>query len=325
MDIGFLGTGRMGTELALHLVGSHRLTVWNRHPERASRLAEAGASVVDTAADAARDADVVITCLFGPDAVQSVVVDADVLKQGQLWLDATTIAPADADRHARWARARGIRYAHTPVVGSLAPARAGTLGVYVGSEDAEARRKAVAVVRPWADPERLRTVASAAGAAGAKLLANLALAVSLQGLREAVALGVGLGLGPGEVVDLLDATGLSFIANMKGDRVRAARFGDADFTVDALAKDVRLMQASTDADLPATGSALASLEALQAAGKGECDVSAVVGAAGNGVSGSEAARVGGLAAVQPNGSVPDRHDPGRGAPHHTGRTAEEAR
>src|SRR5699024_12424033 len=52
MRIAFLGTGRMGTELALHLLSDHQLTVWNRTREKTSRLAEAGASVADSPAGA---------------------------------------------------------------------------------------------------------------------------------------------------------------------------------------------------------------------------------------------------------------------------------
>lgn len=321
MEIGFLGTGRMGTELASHLPGEHRLTVWNRHPERASRLVEAGASIAATPVEAAQGADAVVTCLFGPDTVRSVVMDADVISAGQLWLDATTIGPADAKRHAAWAEERGIRYVHTPVVGSLAPARAGALGVYVGGEDAAAREQAVALVRPWADPQRLRPMPSAAAAAGAKLLANLALAVSLQGFQEAVALGGSVGFDVDDVVGLLDSTGLGFIAGMKGERVSAARFDEGDFTVDALAKDIRLMQASTGIELGATKAALASLQALQVEGKGECDVSAIVGAATRASIPSTAAR----GDLGPNVAPPNVQDgPDRGAGLHAGRNPEEA-
>src|SRR5699024_5861346 len=61
MRIAFLGTGRMGTELALRLIPDHDLTVWNRTAGRTARLAEAGAAVADTAAAAVEGADLVVT------------------------------------------------------------------------------------------------------------------------------------------------------------------------------------------------------------------------------------------------------------------------
>src|SRR5699024_5761094 len=122
-------------------------------------------------------------------------------------------------------------------------------------------------------------------AAVGKLLANLALAVSAQGLREALALGEATGTSAEETLDMLGGTGLAFIAGMKGPFVRGERTTEGgDFTANAIAKDARLMidtvagttgdAASDDAgprpgaDLPALRGALASLEAQIAAGGG---------------------------------------------------------
>ena len=48
MKIAFLGTGRMGTELARHLLDHHELTVWNRTAERAQPLVDAGAALAES-------------------------------------------------------------------------------------------------------------------------------------------------------------------------------------------------------------------------------------------------------------------------------------
>lgn len=276
MKIAVLGTGRMGTELALHLLKSHELTVFNRTPERAQRLVDAGATAAPTAAEAARGSDAVVTVLFGPDTVREVILGGDVLSEGQLWIDSTTVSPADADEFATWADAHGVQYVHAPVVGTLGPARAGKLGVYVGGTDAAARGRAEDIVRPWADPERLKQVDSAREAAVAKLLANLALAVSMQGLVEALRLGLAQGLAPERVLDLLDKTGLAFPAGMKREQVTTGQFDDAHFTADALAKDIRLMLRSTPAPLPATTAALESFARAQADGRGDSDISVIV-------------------------------------------------
>ncbi len=275
MEIAFLGTGRMGTELALHLLTSHRLTVWNRTPGRTARLEAAGASVAGTVADAVRGRPVVVTALFGPETVREVITGPDALETGTLWLDATTVSPADAAEFAAWADAAGVRYVHTPVVGTLGPARNGALGVYVGGTDAAARAEAEDIVRPWADPTRLHQVDTAPQAAAAKLLANLALAVSLQGLVEALRLGHAQGFTTERVLDLLDKTGLAFPAAMKRAQVTTGVFDDAHFTADALAKDIRLMLRSTPEPLPATTVALESFVRAQRAGQGDWDISVI--------------------------------------------------
>ncbi|HIY24140.1 MAG TPA: NAD-binding protein [Candidatus Brachybacterium merdigallinarum] len=279
MRIAFLGTGRMGTELARHLLGEHEVTVWNRTAERAAPLVAEGAALAEDPAAAVRDAEVVITSLFGPDAVRETVLAPRLIPDGIPWIDTTTISPADADEFA----AAVPTYVGVPVVGTLGPARSGRLGVYVGTEDDALREQVLELVAPWADPERLRGVASGRAAATGKLLANLALAVSAQGLREALALGEAAGSTPEETLEMLDATGLAFIAGMKGPFVRGERTPEGgDFTVDAIAKDARLMIDTADgttrpgADLPALRAALASLDAAIAAGHGDDDFSSIL-------------------------------------------------
>src|SRR5699024_1968493 len=163
-------------------VAEHDLVVWNRTRERATPLARAGARVADSPAAAVAGADAVITSLFGPAAVRETVTGPDLIPDGVPWIDTTTVSPADADEFA----AAVPTYVGVPVVGTLGPARNGTLGVYVGTPDAQLREQVMQLVAPWADPERLHAVDSGRQAATGKLLANLALAISAQGLREAL-------------------------------------------------------------------------------------------------------------------------------------------
>src|SRR5699024_2418329 len=219
----------------------------------------------------------VVTSLFGPDAVQETVIGPGLIPAGVPWVDTTTVSPADAEAYA----AAVPTYVAVPVVGSLGPARSGALGVCVGTPDEALRARVLELVAPWADPERLWCVDSARKAATGKLLANLALAVSAQGLREALALGEATG------------TGLGVSAGIKGPFVRGDRStAGGDLTANAIAKDARLMidtvegtadgAASDDAgprpgaDLPALRAALASLDAEIAAGHGEDDFSTIL-------------------------------------------------
>lgn len=291
MRIAFLGTGRMGTELALHLLPDHQLTVWNRTAARTSTLAEAGAAVADSPAEAVDGADLVITSLFGPDAVRETVLAPGLIPAGIPWIDTTTVSPEDAEEFADAVPT----YVGVPVIGTLGPARKGSLGVYVGTPDDSLREQALEVVAPWADPARLKAVDSGRKAATGKLLANLALAISAQGLREALALGEAAGASAEETLEMLDSTGLAFIAGMKGAFVRGERTtAGGDFTADAIAKDARLMidtvaaatssgseSTSCDSsrpggDLPALRGALASLDAEIAAGHGDDDFSTIL-------------------------------------------------
>jgi 3-hydroxyisobutyrate dehydrogenase len=276
MKIAFLGLGRMGRELAAHLLADgHDMTVWNRTRSAVENLVKQGAKGAATPAEAVAGAEVVITVLFGPDTVREVVVDASLpIEDGAVWIDITSISPADADSFSTWAKSAGVRYVHSPVIGSLAPARARALAVLIGG-DGDAVAAARPIVSTWAAKDRLREYDTAAKAAGAKLVANLALAVSMQGFVEALRLGHSSELTTDQVTQVLDMTVLSAIKGAKGENVRSGEFSETQFSAAALAKDTRLMAHTSQHPLPALTAVFQALEAAIRSGRGEDDFSVI--------------------------------------------------
>jgi len=276
MTISFLGLGRMGSILAAHLLDDgHDLVVWNRTPAAADDLGARGATVASSAADAIARSPIVVTALFGPDAVHEVILGGDATWQpGALWIDVSTVAPEDTRAFAGWASSKRIRYVHAPVIGTLGPARQRALGVPIGGAvaDVEAAKEIVAT---WADSERLHVHATPAQAATEKLVANLALAIAMQGVTEALRLGAAEGLGVDAVLSALDRTMLGPMAAMKGAVVRSGDYTDTQFSADLLAKDVQLMMQTVHDPLPAAAAALGSLLAAQRAGHGDDDFSVI--------------------------------------------------
>jgi 3-hydroxyisobutyrate dehydrogenase len=276
MDIAFLGLGRMGRELVPHLIDAgHRVTAWNRSPGPTEAIGRRGARIAGSAAEAVEGAEVVVSVLFGPDAVREAVLEAALpIARNALWIDVTTVAPSDAVDFAAWAASAGVRYVHSPVVGSLAPARAGGLAVLIGGEH-DAVREARAVVSLWADPDKIRTFDAPQKAATAKLVANLALAVSMEALSETLRLGSAGGLSTDEVLSLLPLTTIAPIASMKGPVIASGDYGDTQFSAALLAKDLRLMLATADTPLPAAALVAAELQRAVDAGHGEEDFSVI--------------------------------------------------
>ncbi|MEO9220842.1 MAG: NAD(P)-binding domain-containing protein, partial [Mycobacteriaceae bacterium] len=176
MHLALLGTGLMGRQLGRHLLkAGHELTVWNRTADKTAALVVAGARAVETPQEAVLGADAVVTVLFGPPAVRDTVIGPNLLAEGTLWLDVTTVSPQDTDQFAAAAREHGIRYVAGPVLGSMAPAERGELGVLLGgpAPDVAAAKELAAL---WADPLKLREFGTQREAAAGKLVANLALA-----------------------------------------------------------------------------------------------------------------------------------------------------
>ena len=276
MNIAFLGLGRMGRELVPHLIdGGHSVTAWNRSPEPAEAVRRRGARIATTPAIAVEGADAVVSVLFGPEAVrETLLADSLPWTPNALWIDVTTVSPADTDQFAALARARDIRYLHSPVIGSLAPARAGSLAVLIGGAR-DAVREARRIVGLWADPDKIRSYDSPAKAAAAKLVANLALAVSMEALSESLRLGRAAGLSDDDVLATLSLTAIAPIAAMKGPVVTAGDFDDTQFSAALLAKDLRLMLSTADIPLPAVALVGAELQRAIEAGDGEKDFSVI--------------------------------------------------
>lgn len=269
----------MGQELVRHMLAhGHDVRVFNRTPERAEEVVRGGATPTSSPQDAVADADALVTILFGPQAIQELVLGGDLRPPaGTVWIDVTTIGPRDADEFAAWSAARGIRYVHSPVLGSLGPAREGRLGVLLGGE-ADAVEAASAITNMWADPTRVRIFDTAARAAAAKLVVNLGLAVATQGLAEALLLGRSAGLEADAVLDVLAGTPLGGVVAAKGRTLLDRSFSDAQFTVDALAKDARLAISASAVPLPALEVAAAALLRCQEAGRGGEDFSVMASA-----------------------------------------------
>ena len=128
--LAFLGLGMMGAPMAARLLGAgHEVTVWNRTAERARPLVVQGASEASTPARAAVGADVVITMLADPHALEAVVFGdnglAAALAPGQLYVDMSTVG-LDAVRSAAERLPRGVTMVDAPVRGSIPQATSGS-------------------------------------------------------------------------------------------------------------------------------------------------------------------------------------------------------
>ncbi|HEX5806373.1 MAG TPA: NAD(P)-dependent oxidoreductase [Macromonas sp.] len=134
--VAVLGTGMMGTPMARRLCeAGHRVTVWNRSPEKAERLRVHGATVAASAAQAVAEADLVITLLLDGPAVADVLFQQGVARAcppGALVVDMSSILPAEARDHAQRLAACGIRHLDAPVSGGTVGAEQGSLAIMAG-------------------------------------------------------------------------------------------------------------------------------------------------------------------------------------------------
>ncbi|MGD0347455.1 MAG: NAD(P)-dependent oxidoreductase [Terracidiphilus sp.] len=147
MKIGFLGLGKMGTPMAMHLIAAgHELRVWNRTEGRTEPLLREGAIAAGTPAEAELGADAVFTMLFDDAANEEVIFGAnglmDALSPGGLHVSCSTISVALSERLTAEHAKRGHEFVAAPVFGRPNVAEAGRLWIVVaGAENAVARAR----------------------------------------------------------------------------------------------------------------------------------------------------------------------------------------
>jgi 3-hydroxyisobutyrate dehydrogenase len=259
--IAFLGLGHMGSPMAHRLVAAGLdVVVWNRTAARAEPLAAAGARVAPTPAQAADGADVVITMLSDPAAVESVLFGQDgvlaTLGSGRL-VEMSTIGP-DAVRGIAARLPSGVGLVDAPVMGSVGAAEAGKLRVFAGGEPTD-----LEVVAPIL--EHLGSVVRCGGVgsgAAIKLVGNTALVAGLTLLGETLTLADSLGVPRELALDVLGAGPLSAT-------LQRARATSGFFTVELAAKDLGLAAGVTS--LPVAAAALEVVREAAAA-RGKADV-----------------------------------------------------
>lgn len=190
--IAILGTGRMGGAIARRLKASgFELTLWNRTKEKAERLKVGPVAL--TPGEAIRGADIVISSLTSPAAVERIYLGpGGVLENsaGKLLIEMSTAGPDVAELLGREARTKGSRLLEAPVVGSVPAVESGTLAVLVGGAPQD-----LVQARPVL--ERLgevHYVGALGSAARLKLVANSMLAITSAAAAELLAAGAAAGL-----------------------------------------------------------------------------------------------------------------------------------
>ena len=272
--VAFLGVGTMGAPMATRLAAAqHELVVWNRTRAKAATIN--GATVADTPASAAAGADIVITMLATPAAVESVLFGADgvvaALTPGSCLVEMSTIGPHPVAEIARRLPA-GVGLVDAPVGGSIGKATDGTLTLFAGGTDADVDRVAPVLAELGT---LLRCGGSGAGAA-TKLVVNTALITGIALLDEVLTLADQLEV-PAALADQVLAAG-----PLGALLARAKDTATSQFTADLAVKDLALAIDHATGDLPHTAAALDRLRAAAPA-LGTKDFGALAPTSGRGL------------------------------------------
>jgi 3-hydroxyisobutyrate dehydrogenase len=238
--VAFIGLGRMGHGMAgRYLDAGFTVVVWNRGKAKAEDLIARGARWGSSPADAASNADAIVTMVADDEASRAVWLGKDgaasTAKAGTLAIECSTVSYRHALDLARELRGRGLIYIDSPVTGLPDAAAGGKLTLLVGAELADLER-----ARPYLAP--LSTTIRHFGAVGTgtvyKLINNLMGAIQIAGIAEGLAIAEQAGLDMKLVLEAIE-TGVAASPQVlrHSKRMAARNFDGATFTAALRHKD----------------------------------------------------------------------------------------
>ncbi len=284
--IGVIGLGLMGRPMAMNLVkAGHAVTVWNRTPSRADELVNAGATLAKSPRDAAAAADVLITMVSDPPALEEVLWGADgnkdaaafpALKAGSTYIDSSTISPTLAKKIAAACKERSIHFLDAPVTGGDWGAKKGELVFMVGG-DAETLKAMEPIIGVMG--KRWFHLGPNGAGQTIKLAMNLILALQVDALAEALALVTRAGLKGESLVEVMQSSmARSGVLDVKAPNLLKGEYTPS-FPLRLMHKDLSLaleLGNQIGVALPATAAARETYNFVKGASREDLDYSAVM-------------------------------------------------
>jgi 3-hydroxyisobutyrate dehydrogenase-like beta-hydroxyacid dehydrogenase len=208
LNVGFIGLGIMGQPMAQNVAkGDFQLTVFNRSSEKATPLADAGASVAPTPKAVAEASDVILLMLAGPEAIDAVLEGPEGLmagmKAGQTLVNMSTVSPVYSKQLADKLTAASAVAIDAPVSGSRKPAEEGALVILAGGP-----KDKITELEPlfMCMGKKVVYCGEAGQGSSMKMSVNLLLGIMAAGISEAVNLGQKCGLDTATMLPLKHMT-----------------------------------------------------------------------------------------------------------------------
>src|SRR4051794_8089127 len=278
-QVGFIGLGIMGSLQAMNLAqAGYELTVFNRTREKAEAwVGEHGGTVADSPADVAKASDVVITMVVDGAQVTDMVEQAlPGAREGTLFVDMSTIAPATARALDERLRSEGHAFVDAPVTGSSPKAKSGTLTIMCGGASGDIER-----ARPLFEVmgEKIVVCGEAGQGQAVKVISQAITAVNCATLAQGLLLARQVGVDVDKLLETMDGgSSDSTMRALKGKPMLEHEFTPL-FKLAHMLKDVQLCLAearTAGSAFPFAGLAAELYGAGMGRGLGEQDFAAVL-------------------------------------------------
>jgi 2-hydroxy-3-oxopropionate reductase len=282
LKLGFIGLGIMGNPMALNLIkGGHVLFV-NTRSKVPQELVDAGATVCTTPAGVAERADIIFTMVPDTPDVEKVLFGENGVAQGlkgakgKVVVDMSSIDPMATKEYAKKINALGCDYVDAPVSGGEVGAKAASLTIMVGADEAVFER-----VKPLFELMGKNITLIGGNGAGqtCKVANQIIVALNIAAVSEALVFASKAGADPAKVRQaLMGGFASSRILEVHGERMVKRTFNPG-FRIALHQKDLNLaLQGAKTLKmaLPQTANAAQLMSACAALGHDQADHSALV-------------------------------------------------
>lgn len=252
-EIGFIGLGTMGKWMAFNLIkAGFPLKFFARKNSVIEETTRQGGQFVSSPRELVGQVAWLFLCLPETQTVEEILFGsggvAGTMKPGQVLVDCSTIHPLAARRMHQNLKDRGIIFLDAPISGMEARAKAGTLTIMVGGEEASFQR-----VRPALEAmgNKILYVGPSGNGQLMKLTNQLLFDIHCAALAEVVPMAVKMGLDPEQVIAVTrSGTGQCFALDNFGPLILEGNFGPGYPLEDAYKDMVHAMEISSAHRIP---------------------------------------------------------------------------
>ncbi len=285
LKLGFVGLGIMGAPMALNLIkAGHQLSV-NTRSKVPQDLIDAGAVACASPAEVAQQADIIFTMVPDTPDVEKVLFGATGvaagLSQGKIVVDMSSIDPIATKEFAKKINALGCDFLDAPVSGGEVGAKAASLTIMVGGEQAIYDQ-----VKPLFDlmGKNINLIGGNGDGQTCKVANQIIVALNIAAVSEALVFVSKAGADPAKVRQaLMGGFASSRILEVHGERMIKRTFNPG-FRIALHQKDLNLALQGARAlnvALPQTANVAQLMQSCAALGHGQADHSALVKALEN--------------------------------------------
>ena len=243
-NVAFIGLGVMGYPMAGYISkAGHNVTVFNRTKSKAEKwIGEYKGKMADTPAKAADGADFIFTCVGNDNDLREVSLGDNGLfntaKKGSVYIDNSTVSAEISRELYKAAKDKGFDFLDAPISGGQAGAEGGILTVMVGGDEGTFKN-----AQPVIDcySQKVKLIGPSGSGQLTKMMNQMCIAGTVQGLSEAINFGINAGLDMDKVMETISKGAAQSWQMENRYRTMTDDKFDYGFAVDWMRKDLAIV------------------------------------------------------------------------------------